>query len=127
MAKANFTFNPNTGTMEMAETPRPAVRQADEKQENAVDIVRKTGHRPNISVNEGQVIFREISDRDIIQIQDQRTRKTVCVISGYALHFAFNLAELHSVDDIESCLEGLKKLFRNKIMEEMSKNISSSK
>ena len=134
MAKANFQFNPATGTMEMvggqqpqtqiqtqgqAEPPRPTA-------EAPADLVQKPKRKPNVSINEGQVIFREISDRDIIQIQDEKTRQTACVISGYALHFAFNLAELKSVEAIEACLEGLKKLFRHKIMEQMAQKINPS-
>ena len=130
MSKVKFQFNPNTGTMERAETAVESKAAASlsqvQKAKETVDMMDGQRRKPNVSMNEGQVIFREISDRDIIQIQNEKTRQTACVISGYALHFAFNLAELHSVESIEACLEGLKKLFRHKIMEQMAQKISPS-
>lgn len=134
MSKAKFQFNPDTGTMEMVkpQTPQPQQRavQPNLKESDVpdnIDIMEARPRKPNIETNEGKVVFRELSDRDVIHIMDEKTRETACVISGYALQFSFNLQELNSVEAIESCLDGLKKLFRHKIMELMTKNIGSSK
>ena len=78
MNKVKFQFNPNTGTMERAETAVESKAAASpsqvQKAKETVDMMDGQRRKPNVSMNEGQVIFREISDRDIIQIQDEKTR-----------------------------------------------------
>ena len=63
----------------------------------------------------------------IINILDDQTNTSLCCISGYDLHFSFNLHELRSVQRIEQCLDGLTKLFRNKITEELATAIADKK
>lgn len=68
------------------------------------------------SVTTGVMMFREQEDYDICQIADERTGKVLAYISGYALQFNFNMAELNTMERIEQCLQGLVKLFRHQIM-----------
>lgn len=75
-------------------------------------------------VSTGIMMFRERQDYDICQITDEKTGKTLAYIGGYALAFNFNMAELSNMERIEQCLEGLKKLFRHKIM---TQNLGQSK
>lgn len=68
------------------------------------------------SVTTGVMMFRELEDYDRCQIVDEKTGKILALISGYALQFNFNMAELRTMERIEECLQGLVKLFRHKIM-----------
>ena len=139
MNKTSFQFNPATGTMEpqnktvfdmqqkvqedqiVKDKPAPAIPKDDSR-----DIVKdRTKH--NLNINEQTVSFKELSERDIINILDEQTNTPLCCISGYDLHFAFNLKELRSVQRIEQCLDGLTKLFRNKITEELATAIADKK
>lgn len=67
-------------------------------------------------ISTGILMFRERQDYDICQITDEKTGKVLAYIGGYGLAFNFNMAELRTMERIEQCLEGLKKLFRHKIM-----------
>lgn len=67
-------------------------------------------------VSSGILMFRERQDYDICQITDEKTGKVLAYIGGYGLAFNFNMEELRTMERIEQCLEGLKKLFRHKIM-----------
>lgn len=67
------------------------------------------------SITTGIMMFREKRDYDICQITDQRGH-VLAYIGGYALGINFNMNELNSLAKIEQCLEGIKKLFRQKIM-----------
>lgn len=66
--------------------------------------------------NTGVIMFRERQDYSLYQIVDERSSKPLAYIGGYALQIGFNMAELNTMDRIEQCLEGLKKLFRHHIM-----------
>lgn len=68
------------------------------------------------SVNTGVVMFRERKDYSIFQITEEKTNKPLAYIGGYALQISFNMEELNTMERIEECLEGLKKLFRHQIM-----------
>ena len=68
------------------------------------------------SVTTGVMMFRELEDYDRCQIVDEKTGKVLAIISGYALQFNFNMAELKTMERIEQCLQGLVKLFRHQIM-----------
>lgn len=68
------------------------------------------------AANTGIMMFREREDYDICQITDERTGKPLAYIGGYALQFNFNMTELRTMEKIEACLQGLTKLFRQKIM-----------
>ena len=135
----NFQFNPETGTMEpqdkivfdmekkvendkiVKDKPAPSIPKS-----NGRDIVRER-QKHNLNLNEQVLSFKELSDRDIINILDDQTNTSLCCISGYDLHFSFNLHELRSVQRIEQCLDGLTKLFRNKITEELATAIADKK
>lgn len=68
------------------------------------------------SITGGVMMFRELEDYDRCQIVDEKTGKVLAIISGYALQFNFNMAELKTMERIEQCLQGLVKLFRHQIM-----------
>lgn len=72
--------------------------------------------------DDGILLFREGADMDLCQISDERTGKALVYISGYALQFTFNMAELNSMERVEQCLQGLTKLFRHKIIAQMNNN-----
>lgn len=67
------------------------------------------------------VQFNAYSDRINFEIQNTETKQTMCIISGYDLDIDFNADALNSVDDIEACLDGMKNLFRDFIMETLLK------
>lgn len=130
-----FKFNPITGTMEPANNVNDTTAQKKpvnidrqpqkpKKVEDNVDIVGDSAtSSANINTNERTVQFRVGSDRKVINIMDEKTHEILCCISGYDLHWAFNLKELRSVARVEQCLDGLTKLFRNQITEAMAKAI----
>lgn len=132
MAKEDWKFNPATGTMEPA---NPVVHELGRKTEDdgvrhgsttgRVPVV-KSGRslmndvpidKPNVSVNEREVRFREKSDLSIVQITDYDTNRVMGYIAGYALDINFNMEELNSMERVEQFLEGLKKAFRSIILE----------
>lgn len=76
------------------------------------------------AIDQGVMMFREKEDYDICQIIDEKTRKPLAFIGGYGLEFSFNMSELRSMEKIETCLQGLMKLFRNKIMSQTFDNHS---
>lgn len=72
-------------------------------------------------IKEETVQFKAITDRVNFEIQNAENKQTLCVISGYDLDIDFNADALKSVTDIETCLEGLKDLFREYIMNSILK------
>lgn len=74
------------------------------------------------SITTGVVMFRERQDYSIYQITDDKTGKILAYIGGYALQINFNMDELKTMERIEQCLEGLKKLFRHQIMHQPLNN-----
>ena len=132
MASNNWKFNPMTGTMEpvtpMAHSLNKKVEDDGvQKKTGAASIpVIKSGKslikdipsdKPNVSVKERDVVFREKSDLSIVQIIDYDTNRIMGYIAGYGLDINFNMEELSSVDKVEQFLEGLKKAFRSVILE----------
>lgn len=67
------------------------------------------------SVTTDVLMFRERQDYDIYQIVEERGR-VLAYIGGYALQIQFNMSELKTMQRIEQCLEGMKKLFRHVIL-----------
>lgn len=135
MNKTNFQFNPKSGTMEPVnpirhelEKSKPEfVKEAPKPQprlNGAKDMVSEQQVKSNVQDNDQIVKFRVMADRDVINIMDDKTGEILCCISGYAMHWAFNFRELRSVQRIEQCLDGITKLFRHKITEEMAKTMN---
>lgn len=69
--------------------------------------------------DEPRVVFRSISDRDVLRVYREDTEQTLAEISGYDLAISFNLKFINSVQDVEAVLEGLSELFRDAIMKQM--------
>ena len=76
---------------------------------------------PQLPRTEGEprVVFRSISDRDVLRVYREDTEQTLAEISGYDLAISFNLKFINSVQDVEAVLEGLSELFRDAIMKQM--------
>lgn len=121
-----FRMNPLTGTLEkVSDVSIPAnqdTQQLEEKDKVTVeDMVSKT-ETPNVNLNEGIVQFRELSDITCCKIIDQDTGEELAAISGYALDFWFNKKKLNSTKRVEQCLDGITKLFRRLIIENVLNN-----
>ena len=132
MASKDWKFNPITGTMEpvnpLAHGLGRKVDNGDVQQikgPTSVPVI-KSGRslmkdvptdKPNVSVNEREVRFREKSDLSVVQITDYDTNRVMGYIAGYGLDINFNMEELNSMDRVEQFLEGLKKAFRSVILE----------
>lgn len=69
--------------------------------------------------DEPRVLFRSMSDRDILRVYKEDTDQTLVEISGYDLEINFNMSLITSVQDIEAVLGGLTELFRDSIMKQM--------
>lgn len=69
--------------------------------------------------DEPRVVFRSISDRDVLRIYREDTEQTLAEISGYDLAISFNLKFINSIQDVEAVLEGLSELFRDAIMKQI--------
>lgn len=72
--------------------------------------------------DEPKVIFRAMSDRDVMRIYSEETGQTLAEISGYNLAINFNMQLINSIQDIEAVLSGLTELFRDSIMRQMLKD-----
>ena len=122
MGKSKFVFDQASGTLKPVEsvantTPSPPVLNKPEaKEEASVDL---SSHKPNISGDENIIQFRENSDYTIIQVNDERTQKTMMIMAGYGLEVKFNVAELRSTEKIEQLLGGLTSMFRKMILEQV--------
>ena len=132
--KTKFEFDAKSGTMkpvnpmqhELQQAKPELIRQAPKplsQIRDGADIVGGKQMKPNVKLNEQEVKFRYMSDRQVINIMDEKTGTVLCCISGYALHWAFNLKELNSVAKVEQCLDGLTKLFRNKITDAFAQSM----
>jgi len=112
--KQAFRFDDDTGTI----IPVTKVESAQQsipnppKQPIKMDSVLPQKSGATISIQEGEVTFRERSDLTIFQIVDEQTNTPLGYISGYALDIRFNLSEIKSTERIEQFLEGVKKMFR---------------
>lgn len=121
MGKSKFVFDNKTGTLKAVDTPSTvlqptsSVPSEEQIEEKKLDL---STHKPNIATNESVVQFRENSDYTIVQVVDERTRKPMMIIGGYALDIKFNMAELRSTEKIEQLLGGLTSMFRKMILEQ---------
>lgn len=123
MGKTKFVFDNATGTLKPessvatekpTQQPQPIVQQ---KKEEVVNIDLNT-HKPNVSLDEPIVQFRQNADYTIFQVVEERSRKPMMIIAGYGLEIKFNIAELRSTERIEQLLGGLTKMFRKMILEQ---------
>ncbi len=132
MADKDWKFNPITGTMEPVnplthglgkQVDGDGVRQ--KKGPTTVPVIKSgrslmkdvPADKPNVTINEREVKFREKSDLSVVQITDYDTHRVMGYIAGYGLDINFNMEELNSMDRVEQFLEGLKKAFRTVILE----------
>ena len=121
MGKSKFVFDQASGTLKPVESvasttqPPPVLNKPEAKEGGSVDL---SSYKPNISSDENIIQFRENSDYTIIQVNDERTQKTMMIIAGYGLEIKFNMAELRSTEKIEQLLGGLTSMFRKMILEQ---------
>ena len=66
--------------------------------------------------NEPEVVFNSQSDRRFFSVKSEDGNETMMEISGYDLDVRFNHDAIHTVQDVESLLDGLKEMFRKLIM-----------
>lgn len=124
-----FKFNPVTGTFDNISEENVSVPENTEtknldEMKSVEDVIeKKTSLTQN--VDEPLVTFRERSDYTVMQILDKDTGNALAYIGGYALDFSFNLKKLNSTAKIEQCLEGIRKLFRQVIMDKVLNNDNS--
>ena len=127
---ANFKFDPTTGTLQnvdlqenggLKEQSQPVELPTKNEDNTSVgDVMEK--RTSNIVTDEPLVSFRERGDYTIYQIIDKDTGVVLAYIGGYALDFSFNTKKLNSTSKIEQCLEGIKKLFREIIVDKILNN-----
>lgn len=123
---SRFVFDSKTGTM-VADAGKPeldmegVVASAADKPEGKSIIDQP--QVPNVDTeNEDEVVFKKFSDLSIIRVDDKSTGKWLCYFSGYALDIQFNIEELkgaNATKKIEACLEGIQKLFRKIIFDQV--------
>lgn len=133
MGKQNYRFNAVTGTMEPVQSSVPVTAAPAAKPRKGgitksgnggVKLLLGNNKSPENnmiqqpSTNEKVVQFKELSDYTVFQIIDEDTKRHLAYIGGYGLDISFNMHELNSVSKVEQCLEGLKKMFRNIILEQ---------
>lgn len=134
--KSKFVFDNKTGTLKpsdevimeqaVSETPKfederaivsgTSVSNADDEK---LEKLRKYADELGIY---NILMFRSQADYTICQIIEERTGKTMAYIGGYALDIKFNMKELNTVERVEQCLDGIKKLFRSMIVEQAIEN-----
>lgn len=120
----SFKFNPTTGTFDIVSDEKiefPKDIEKDDEMKSIGDVVSKQTSSVS-DVDEPLVTFREKSDYTVMQIMDKDTGNVLAYIGGYALDFSFNLNKLNSTARIEQCLDGIKKLFRQVIMDKILNN-----
>ena len=123
MSGKEWKFNPITGTVE----PVNAVAHGLEKKVSASDDVQRVNGpatipvikggksiindvhtiKPNVTVNEREIRFREKSDLSVVQITDYDTNRVMGYIAGYGLDINFNMEELNSMDRDKTSLNKL--------------------
>lgn len=122
MGKSKFVFDNKTGTLKAIDvksmTLQPTSHISPEERNDTEATLDLNTHKPNIATNESVIQFRENSDYTIVQIIDEKTRKPMMIIGGYALDIKFNMAELRSTEKIEQLLGGLTSMFRKMILEQ---------
>lgn len=126
---AIFKFDPVTGTLRnmdlegndvFGNKPQQIVSSTDRENASIGNVIEK--QQSNIEGDELLVSFREKSDYTIFQIIDKDTGAVLAYIGGYALDFSFNLKKLNSTSKVEQCLNGIKKLFREIIVDKILNN-----
>lgn len=127
MTKTKFVFDETTGTMKpesdaesrkQAKTnlpPKSLVEAHKKTEEVSVDL---STEKPNVDMNEPQVMFRQNSDYTVFQVTDERTGKPMMIIAGYGLEMKFNMAELRTTAKVDSLVEALGRLFREMIIQQ---------
>ena len=121
---SKFVFDPEKGTMVPSKEAEVLVGKSDptELPSEGKSIVEQP-QAPNIETDdEPDVIFKKFSDLSIMRIDDKATGKWLCYFSGYALDIKFNIDELkgaNATKKIEACLEGIQKLFRKIIFDQV--------
>lgn len=120
----NFRFNPSTGTFDNVSDEHDVLQERKPEKNDTVSIGDVIDKRTSSvsNVDEPCVAFREKSDYTVMQIMDKDTGNVLAYIGGYALDFSFNLDKLNSTARVEQCLEGIKKLFRQVIMDKILNN-----
>lgn len=125
MGKTKFVFDDATGTLkpENKVAPKQSIpvdsitTNIDDSGKEEVSVNLKTP-KPNVSLNESIIQFRQNTDYTVFQVIEERSRKPMMVIGGYALEIKFNMAELRSTERIEQLLNGLTTMFRKMILEQ---------
>ena len=120
--KQTFKFDEKTGVVvqedgHTIDEQKPQEQQPQQSQNAGMSSVMPKRSTSNLrQVEEDIVQFRERSDLTIFQIVDEQTNTPLGYISGYALDFKFNLAEMKSTERVEQFLDGVKKMFREIIL-----------
>lgn len=70
-------------------------------------------------VDEPEVKFKLISDRDIMNVESGDNGEKLIEISGYDLQINFNMQYLKSIEDINAACKGISDLFRETILEKL--------
>lgn len=70
-------------------------------------------------VDELEVKFKLISDRDIMNVESGDNGEKLIEISGYDLQINFNMQYLKSIEDINAACKGISDLFRETILEKL--------
>lgn len=128
-----YRLNPNTGTME--KISEDVARTVEVESRKSIDATPLDIHTDTSSVlptiqafniesdeEEREIVFKEKSHLNIVQIVDEDTGKLLGYISGYALDIGFNVKELKSTKKVEQCLSGLTAMFRKIIMDQIIGN-----
>lgn len=71
------------------------------------------------NVDEPDVTFKFISDRDIMSVESADNGEGLIEISGYDLQIKFNMQYLKSIEDIDAACKGIADLFRETIVEKL--------
>lgn len=130
MGKTKFVFDNESGTFKAESnvsltqkvSASPVGTPQDGTEEVKMDL---TTHKPNVNLNEPIIQFRQNTDYTIFQVTEERTKKAMMEIGGYALEIKFNIAELRSTERIEQLLNGLTSMFRKIILEQALKKSDS--
>lgn len=111
-----FIFDKETGGL----VPQKQIETTNNVQVQPTKENPEPQSKQEETLDSGEAIykFRAVNDLTTYQIVDDVTRKTMMVISGYALKMEFNLEELRSSDKIDQLLSGLTDLFRKMIVEQ---------
>ena len=118
--RQKFRFDKDSGTMvpdiQVPQNP-PEMKKVEIPEAESKSLIGDSKISSNIPVSEGIVQFREQSDLTIFQILDEQSGVPLGYISGYALDINFNMRELRSAERVEQFLDGIKKMFREAILD----------